>query len=304
MNLRKAVLAGLVLLVQIAVIVAAKPFAGGGADIAWSLLCAAAGASATLLLVAKLAQPVRGAQEPAPALPDESDAAQRALALGVSHEIRQPLFAIQLTAGNALAHLAADPPDHMAARGALSRIAAQAEKAAAIAAQMLELAQLRTHTGEPVDLRAAVEASLADWRLTVSEDTVATTITVTGCPAPGCRALVDPVGLGQVIANALENAAESIAQRRQAGWAGQGRIDIALTCGRGTVTCELRDNGAGIEGKVSQRAFEPFFSTRTGKAGGFGLFLSREIVSRAGGTIALDGAPGGGATLTITLPAA
>ena len=56
--------------------------------------------------------------------------------------------------------------------------------------------------------------------------------------------------------------------------------------------------------EVTQRIFEPFFSTRPpGKGTGLGLSIVQGIVQAHGGTIAVESIVGRGTTFTIRLPA-
>ena len=53
----------------------------------------------------------------------------------------------------------------------------------------------------------------------------------------------------------------------------------------------------------SRRIFEPYFTTRSEKGGtGLGMAIVHRIVTEHGGTIAAEGAPARGATITIHLP--
>jgi two-component system NtrC family sensor kinase len=70
------------------------------------------------------------------------------------------------------------------------------------------------------------------------------------------------------------------------------------------VTITVRDTGCGMPAEHLQRAFEPFFTTKAiGNGTGLGLFLSRQIVSAHGGSLAIDSAVGEGTTIVIALPA-
>jgi signal transduction histidine kinase len=52
-------------------------------------------------------------------------------------------------------------------------------------------------------------------------------------------------------------------------------------------------------------AFEPFHSTKpVGVGTGLGLATTRCVVERAGGSVALDSAPGRGTTVRVRLPRA
>lgn len=69
------------------------------------------------------------------------------------------------------------------------------------------------------------------------------------------------------------------------------------------VRLTVRDNGQGIAPDIQARIFEPFFTTKeVGKGTGLGLATSYDIISRSGGTIEVESAPGQGATFVVYLP--
>jgi signal transduction histidine kinase len=71
------------------------------------------------------------------------------------------------------------------------------------------------------------------------------------------------------------------------------------------VRLTVSDTGAGIDEAVRSRMFEPFFTTKpAGKGTGLGLSTARTIVTRIGGTIRVDSAPGAGAAFHVDLPGA
>jgi two-component system sensor histidine kinase RegB len=66
----------------------------------------------------------------------------------------------------------------------------------------------------------------------------------------------------------------------------------------------VRDRGAGMTTDVLERAGEPFFTTKSpGQGMGLGLFLTRAVLARLGGTLELASLPGQGTTAAVTLPA-
>ena len=68
---------------------------------------------------------------------------------------------------------------------------------------------------------------------------------------------------------------------------------------------EVEDRGAGIAPEHRRRIFEPFFTTRPiGQGVGLGLTVAYGIVTRSGGTIAVDSELGRGTLVTLTLPRA
>jgi signal transduction histidine kinase len=109
----------------------------------------------------------------------------------------------------------------------------------------------------------------------------------------------DPFALEQVFRNLLENAIE--ASRRDASiyvkfrdlWVGVDRC----------VEVEVRDFGIGMSEDAIERAFEPFYTTRS-RGTGLGLPIARRLVESHGGTLELFHAdPGVLAVVTLPLRA-
>lgn len=69
------------------------------------------------------------------------------------------------------------------------------------------------------------------------------------------------------------------------------------------VAVSISDTGVGMDPEVQARIFDPFFSTKGDKiSNGLGLPMVHGIVTRAGGTLAVESAPGKGSTVTLYLP--
>jgi len=107
-------------------------------------------------------------------------------------------------------------------------------------------------------------------------------------PAP---VLADPGRLRQVLANLLANAAQ----------AGARTVEIDAEATRDQVRLTVRDDGPGIAPEVEDRLFDAFATGRDGGTG-LGLAVSRRIVERHGGSLALVSAEGRGATFELRLP--
>ncbi|MFY0525409.1 sensor histidine kinase [Archangium gephyra] len=107
-------------------------------------------------------------------------------------------------------------------------------------------------------------------------------------------------GLGQVFLNLIVNATHALAGRE----APELRLGIRQR-EDGMVAVEVRDNGSGIRPEHLSRLFEPFFTTKpVGTGTGLGLSICHGIVTRLGGDILVDSAPGQGTTFHVLLPRA
>jgi signal transduction histidine kinase len=70
------------------------------------------------------------------------------------------------------------------------------------------------------------------------------------------------------------------------------------------IRIEVRDTGIGMDADTQARIFEPFFSTKTERGTGLGLWVSHGIVQGHGGTMRVRSRPGQGTTFMISLPIA
>ena len=70
------------------------------------------------------------------------------------------------------------------------------------------------------------------------------------------------------------------------------------------VEIRVRDNGTGIPADISDKLFQPFFTTKpAGEGTGLGLSITYDIVTQAhGGTIAVDSKVGEYSEFTIRRP--
>jgi PAS domain S-box-containing protein len=110
----------------------------------------------------------------------------------------------------------------------------------------------------------------------------------------------DPDRLSQVVTNLLSNAIKFSPKDAE--------VVVAVEhCGAG-VRISVRDYGAGIPAEFKPHIFEKFAQADASNArqkGGTGLGLSivKQIVTRLGGKVGFDDAPGGGSIFYVELPA-
>jgi PAS domain S-box-containing protein len=104
----------------------------------------------------------------------------------------------------------------------------------------------------------------------------------------------------QIFSNLLSNALKFTAEG--------GNIDVRCTSSDDTLRLDVIDTGIGIDPEFLPRLFERFSQgdatvQRTHAGLGLGLAITRELVSRHGGSVtATSGGPGRGATFTVILP--
>jgi PAS domain S-box-containing protein len=106
-----------------------------------------------------------------------------------------------------------------------------------------------------------------------------------------CPQVIGVAGeLRQALANLLSNAMDAAPEN--------GSIRITIRCAdgteTGTVQAIIEDDGPGIPAENLARIFEPFFTTKKDIGTGLGLYVTREIVERHGGTITAESRNGAG----------
>lgn len=73
----------------------------------------------------------------------------------------------------------------------------------------------------------------------------------------------------------------------------------------GSAEVAIGDTGCGMSPEMTEKIFEPFYTTKTEEGGsGIGLFLCQNIARDHGGMLAVSSRPGEGSTFILTLPAA
>jgi len=119
----------------------------------------------------------------------------------------------------------------------------------------------------------------------------------------------DPDRLRHLLINLVLNAADASE--------GGGRVEVRLhiedrdvedrtsaEVGRQRcVVVDVVDHGVGIAPDVISKIWDPFFTTKQ-KGTGLGLSICREIVSDHGGWVEVESRPGGGTTISVSLPLA
>ncbi len=177
----------------------------------------------------------------------------------------------------------------------------RAQEAVEFATRELRLAQALTDrvvtaVGEPVLaallLGKAAEAHERGVELTVTPDSSLDDGVLP--PELAARDLVTV--LGNLLDNAIDAAVEGAGDgaRRPA-------VEVAVRVEDGELLLRVGDSGAGIDPADISEVFRRGWTTKS-RGHGLGLALVQQAARRAGGSVALDRAPAGGARFTVTLP--
>ena len=225
----------------------------------------------------------------------ETENARRRFVSDASHELKTPLAAIRLLTDSILQN---ENIDGATVREFVSDIGQEAERLSRITEDLLRLTRLDSgvaETPERVEISPVLERVVKMLRPVADEKDVSI---VTVC-SDGAAAAATPGEIHQILYNLMENA---VKYNRRGGF-----VRVSVDMGEETSTITVEDNGIGIPAEDLPRVFERFYrvdKARSRAAGGTGLGLSivRDTVSRRGGVVRAEGAPGGGTRFIATLP--
>lgn len=214
------------------------------------------------------------------------------MSAGISHELNQPLMAIQSFAENGARFMERGRPEK--AEENLGRIAQMATRMARIIKNLRAFARNESEPMGKVDLVSVIRQAVELTEPRLRQDGVKVVWQPATRPEP-VYALGGEVRLGQVFVNLINNAADAMADVPEK------RLEILLDVGQ-RLSVSVRDTGPGIA--EPERIFDPFYSTKavgSSEGMGLGLSISYGLVQSFGGNIRGANAPGGGAVFTVEL---
>ena len=226
------------------------------------------------------------------------------LAGGVAHDFNNQLVAVLCHAD--LLRLLPGVPAAVVERA--GRIIEAGQKAAELTGQLLAFSRRALLQPRVLDLNLAVTRTTGMLRRIIGSD-LKLDVTLRETPT---HVKVDPAQLEQVLVNLITNARDALTDSGHIHVgtavvlleADDPRRQGALPVGR-YVALTVADDGAGMDAATLARVFEPFFTTKaSGEGTGLGLSTAYGVIAQSGGTIAVDSAPGQGATFTVLLPEA
>ena len=215
-----------------------------------------------------------------------------------SHELRTPLTPLLLQ----LQRLQPEAEGHLreAVHPKIAKIAQRAEsqvrRLVHMVDDLLDVAQMAKGELdlrlEPVDLGAVVRAVVGRLEERVAGSPASIELNLAGWVVGWW----DPARLEQVVGHLMSNALK---------YGAGSPIEIEAHGGDDRIWLTVRDHGIGIALADQQRIFQRFeraASERHYGGLGLGLWIASELTKGLGGEIAVESAPGAGASFTVTLP--
>jgi signal transduction histidine kinase len=240
------------------------------------------------------------------------------LTAGIAHEIKNPLNFVNnfaelsgdlldelndAVAGNQQAEI-----DELTAtlKGNLAKIAEHGKRADGIVRGMLEHSRGSSGERRSVNLSTLVDEALNLAYHGARAQDQSFSVTLRRDLGEGIAPItLVPQDITRVLLNLFSNGFYAARQRQSREAAGfEPTLTVATRELDGAVEIRVRDNGIGVPAEISDKLFQPFFTTKpTGEGTGLGLSISYDIVTQQhGGSITVDSKVGEYSEFTIRLP--
>ncbi|HYA23677.1 MAG TPA: ATP-binding protein [Terriglobales bacterium] len=224
----------------------------------------------------------------------ERVAAWRELARRLAHELKNPLFPLQLTVENVMRARQGSPEQFDEIfRESSSTLLAEIANLKAIVSRFSEFSKMPQPRFQQVQLNELVQDSA---RLFQSQ------LTAPGHPPIECRLEMDPLPkpiaadpelLHRALSNLIMNAIDAMPDG--------GALTLRTRHEGDHVYLEVSDTGPGLTPEQRERLFTPYFTTKL-HGTGLGLAIVQSIVSDHEGRITVRSKAGVGTTFSIELP--
>lgn len=225
----------------------------------------------------------------------ERVAAWRELARRLAHELKNPLFPLQITIEN-LQRARRNSPEQFEEvfRESTSTLLAELANLKTIIGRFSDFAKMPAPHFEPVDLNGIVRevVKLFDPQMRVPDRPAVTPRLELENDLPVVSADSEMLrrALGNLVLNALDAMPDG------------GTLTIRTRRDDGKLALEIADTGEGLTPEECERLFTPYYTTKH-HGTGLGLAIVQSVVSDHHGTITVKSEPGKGATFRIELKA-
>ncbi len=222
----------------------------------------------------------------------ERVAAWRELARRLAHELKNPLFPLQITVENLLRARSSAEFDEVF-RESTATLLAELGNLKAIVGRFSDFSKMPQPQLQAVNVneiaRQAVSLHDAQFRAD-GRPPVTAKLELDDSLAP---VDADPDLLHRALSNLVLNALDAMPEG--------GTITVRTSATPEHVRIEVSDTGSGLTREECERLFTPYYTTKR-HGTGLGLAIVQSVVSDHGGSITVDSTPGKGTTFRIDLP--
>jgi len=211
------------------------------------------------------------------------------LAVGVAHEINNPLYIVK----NYFELIRDDALDS-SVRQRIDEIEKEVDRIVQIVSSLLSFSRIRDFPAKRVNLAYVLEEVLLLLHHTLSKKNI---ILKKNLPAREVEIFGDENKLKQLFLNLINNSIEAVLDEGVIG------VDLARTDGEKKIEVVVSDNGYGIPRDIQDSIFKPFYSTKINKRNtGLGLSICQHIVREHGGEIGFSSLPGETTSFHVRFP--
>ncbi len=220
----------------------------------------------------------------------ERVAAWRELARRLAHELKNPLFPLQITVENMMRARERYPEqfDEVFREGAATLLA-ELSQLKQIVGRFSDFAKMPAPQIQPVEFNALVTDTL---KLFAGQLAQARVQAVTELDAAVRTVPVDAEQMARVLRNLVLNAIDAMPEG--------GTLTVRTAALAGGVRLAISDTGQGLTPEECARLFTPYYTTKT-HGTGLGLAIVQSVVSDHGGRISVESEKGKGSTFRIEL---
>ena len=226
---------------------------------------------------------IREAQEAV--LRSDRLAALGQLSAGLAHELRNPLGTIKASSDMLNHSLSAE---NEIAREVAGFIGSEVDRANSLITRFLQFARPLQVQLEKADLSQTIDRAIAMVEREAPRISIYRNYAPEIAPFP-----FDAELLERVFYNLVLNAAQATAEG--------GTVTVKTRAAVGTAEVAVIDRGVGIDPKIRESIFNPFFTTKP-EGVGLGLAIVSKIVDEHGGKITVESEPGKGSIFRVLLP--